>query len=198
MFKKIYFNSPVILWFVIICTIALALNYLTGGVTNLLFFEVYRSSLLDPLFYVRLIGHMFGHAGFEHYANNMMYILLAGPMVEEKYGSRNLLKLILMTGIITGLVQVIFFPDTALLGASGVVFLLIMLASVVGKGDRIPLTMILMVIVYLGTQILEQFTLDDNVSHITHIIGGVIGLWGGWKMRNNDYPDQDDPNDPIL
>ena len=184
MFKKISFNSPVILWFVIICTVALILNYLTGGVSNYLCFEVYRSSLLNPLFYVRLIGHVFGHANFEHYANNMMYILLAGPMVEEKYGSKNLLKLMVITALITGIVQIIFFPDSALLGASGIVFLLIMLAAVVGKGDKIPLTLILMIAVYLGSQIIEGLVMNDGISHITHIIGGIIGVWAGWQLRN--------------
>lgn len=184
MFKKISFNSPVILWFVIICTASLILNYLTNGISNQLCFEVYRSSLLNPLFYVRLVGHVFGHANFEHYANNMMYILLAGPMVEEKYGSKNLLKLMAVTALVTGLVQVIFFPDSALLGASGIVFLLIMLAAVVGKGDKIPLTLILMIAVYLGSQIIEGLVMNDGISHITHIIGGIIGVWAGWQLRN--------------
>ena len=182
--KKFYFNSPVILWFVILCTITLAINYLTGGVSNELCFEVYRSPMNSIFFYIRLFGHVLGHMNFEHYANNMMYILLAGPMVEEKYGSKNVLTLIIMTAFITGIVQSIFFPNAALLGASGVVFMLIMMAAVVGKGDGIPITLVLMIVVYLGTQVIDAFTLNDGISHLTHIIGGVIGLWGGWTLRD--------------
>lgn len=45
-----------------------------------------------------------------------MYILLVGPMVEERYGSRQLVKMICLTAFLTGLLQVIFFPRYALLG----------------------------------------------------------------------------------
>jgi len=189
--KKIYFNSPVVLWFVILCTIVLGLNYLSGGYTNVLFFEVYRSPV-SLSFFIRLFGHVLGHVDFEHYANNMMFILLAGPMVEEKYGSRNLLKFIVITALVTGICQIILFPNTALLGASGVVFMMIMLASVVGAKDGIPLTMVLMIIVYLGTQVVEGLLLDDGVSHITHIVGGIIGIIAGWNHRYN--PKGENPN----
>ncbi len=180
--RKISWNSPVILWFVFICTAALGLNYLTGGKSNRLVFEVYRSSLKDPLFYVRLFGHIFGHVNFAHFANNMMYILLLGPIVEEKYGSKNLVLLMAITAVVTGLVQVLLFPRTALLGASGIVFLLIMMSAVVGEGKDIPLTLILVVVVYFGNQIAEGLLEADKVSQLTHIIGGVIGLAGGWRL----------------
>ena len=180
--RKISWNSPVILWFVFICTAALGLNYLTAGKSNRLVFEVYRSSLKDPLFYVRLFGHIFGHVNFAHFANNMMYILLLGPIVEEKYGSKNLVLLMAITAVVTGLVQVLLFPRTALLGASGIVFLLIMMSAVVGEGKDIPLTLILVVVVYFGNQIAEGLVEADKVSQLTHIIGGVIGLAGGWRL----------------
>ena len=180
--RKISWNSPVILWFVFICTAALGLNYLTAGKSNRLVFEVYRSSLKDPLFYVRLFGHIFGHVNFAHFANNMMYILLLGPIVEEKYGSKNLVLLMAVTAVVTGLVQVLLFPRTALLGASGIVFLLIMMSAVVGEGKDIPLTLILVVVVYFGNQIAEGLVEADKVSQLTHIIGGVIGLAGGWRL----------------
>ncbi|MBQ1506311.1 MAG: rhomboid family intramembrane serine protease [Erysipelotrichales bacterium] len=180
--KKISFNSPVVLWFVIICSLSLGLNLLTGGKSNQLVFMVYNSSLRDPLFWVRLVGHIFGHANFEHFANNMMYILLIGPIVEEKYGSKNLALLILLTAVVTGVFQIVLFPRTALLGASGVVFLFIMLSAVVGNGESIPLTLILVIIVYIGTQIVQGIFLSDGVSHLTHIIGGIIGLVAGWRL----------------
>ncbi|MBQ1305150.1 MAG: rhomboid family intramembrane serine protease, partial [Erysipelotrichales bacterium] len=132
--------------------------------------------------YVRLFGHIFGHVNFAHFANNMMYILLLGPIVEEKYGSKNLVLLMAVTAVVTGLVQVLLFPRTALLGASGIVFLLIMMSAVVGEGKDIPLTLILVVVVYFGNQIAEGLLEADKVSQLTHIIGGVIGLAGGWRL----------------
>lgn len=89
-------------------------------------FCVYRSPLSDPLTYVRLVGHVLGHSGYAHYLSNMMLLLVVGPPLEEKYGSRRLLLCILVTALISGLVQFLCFPKTALLGASGIVFMLIL------------------------------------------------------------------------
>lgn len=84
-----------------------------------------------PLTYVRLFGHVLGHADLSHYMGNMMLLLLVGPMVEEFYGSGRLLLMCAVTAAVTGLVDMIFFPTTALLGASGIVFMMIILASMV-------------------------------------------------------------------
>ena len=84
---KISFNSPVILWFSIICLIALIAGEVTRGMTTTMFFSVYHSSLLDPFTYVRFVGHVFGHANLEHFLGNITLLLVIGPMIEEKYGS---------------------------------------------------------------------------------------------------------------
>ena len=125
----IRFNAPVVLLFALLSLLVLLLDGWTGGVSTTRFFCVYRSSLADPLTYVRFFGHVLGHSGYSHYMNNMLLLLLVGPGLEEKYGSRNLLMTILVTALVTGLVQFIFFPGTALLGASGVVFMMIVLNS---------------------------------------------------------------------
>ena len=118
---RITFNSPVILSFVGVCLLALILDKITGGISTLKLFSVYRSSFLNPLTYVRLIGHIFGHARWSHFINNIMMILILGPMLEEKYGSKDILLVILITAVVTGAFHMIFSPFTRLLGASGVV-----------------------------------------------------------------------------
>ena len=124
---RITFNSPVILSFVGVCLLALILDKITGGISTLKLFSVYRSSFLNPLTYVRLIGHIFGHAGWSHFINNIMMILILGPMLEEKYGSKDILLVILITAVVTGAFHMIFSPFTRLLGASGVVFSFILM-----------------------------------------------------------------------
>lgn len=106
---KVSFNSPVVICFTAVCFAALALGWLTKGWTTNAFFSVYHSSLLSPLTYVRLIGHVFGHAGWEHFINNIMLLLIVGPLLEEKYGSSNLLFVILATALVTGIVNYVFF-----------------------------------------------------------------------------------------
>lgn len=133
--KKLQYNSPVILTFFLLSLGVLLLDWITGGWTTLHAFCVYRSSLADPLFYVRLFGHVLGHADFDHFLGNMLLLLVIGPPLEEKYGSRTLLAGILLTAGVSGILQCVFFPGSALLGASGIVFMLIMLASLAGMKD---------------------------------------------------------------
>ena len=154
----------------------LLLDWLTSGWTTLHAFCVYRSSLADPLFYVRLFGHVLGHADFDHFLGNMLLLLVIGPPLEEKYGSRTLLAGILLTAGVSGILQCVFFPGSALLGASGIVFMLIMLASLAGMKDgRIPLTLILAAVLYLGQEVYAMVALRDNVANFMHLVGGVTG-----------------------
>ena len=173
---KIDYNSPVVLSFAFISFAALILDYITRGTTNTLFFSVYRSSLLNPLSYVRAFGHVLGHANFEHYIGNMLTFLLVGPMLEEKYGSKAMLECMCVTAVVTAIINCLLFPHSALLGASGIVFMMIIMSSVVSlKNGYIPLTLIVVVILYLGNQVLQGIFSQDNISQLTHIVGGVLG-----------------------
>lgn len=179
----IHYNAPVVLNFALLSLIVLILDFFTGGSTTDTYFCVYRSSFGDPLTYVRMFGHVLGHAGYAHYINNMMLLLVVGPPLEEKYGSKKLLLCILVTALVSGLVQVFFFPSTALLGASGIVFMMIVLSSLSGmKNGSIPLTLILVVILYLGGELWDALTVRDSVSQLTHIVGGLCGAVLGFMM----------------
>lgn len=181
---KISFNSPVILGFTLICLAALLLNTITGGLANRMIFSVYRSSMLNPLTYIRFIGHIFGHSGWQHFIGNIMLILVIGSLLEEKYGFRNILAVILSTALITGIIHFMFFPHTMLLGASGVVFALILLSSFVSiKEGEIPMTFILVTVIYIGQQIFEGIFVNDNISNLTHIIGGITGAGMGYALN---------------
>lgn len=178
---RISFNSPVVLSFTLICLAAYLLNCLTNGKSNLLLFEVYRSPLTNPLTYVRMFTHVLGHASWSHLINNMTLLLVIGPLLEGKYGSADLLIVTVTTAFVTGIVHFIFFPGTALLGASGVVFAYILLSSFACiKDGSIPLTFILVTILYIGGQIVDGVFIKDNVSNLTHIIGGIIGAFFGY------------------
>lgn len=181
---KISFNSPVILGFSGICLVALVLNFLTRGFANNLLFSVYRSSLLSPFTYFRLIGHIFGHASWSHFIGNMTLILVLGPLLEEKYGSANTACVIFFTGLITGFVHFMFFPHIQLLGASGVVFAFILLSSFTSmKEGEIPLTLILVTLIYIGGEVYDGIFVRDNISNLTHILGGGVGAGFGYMMN---------------
>lgn len=183
---QISFNSPIVLGFTFICFLVLILDKLTGTASTNALFSVYRSSLLSPFTYFRFFSHVVGHAGWEHFFGNIMMLLVVGPLLEEKYGSRNILVVILTTALVTGIVNFIFFPNIRLLGASGVVFAFILLSSMTSiKEGKIPVTFILVAIIYIGQQVYDGIFVQDNVSNLTHILGGLVGSSLGYVMNKN-------------
>lgn len=183
---KMSFNSPVVLWFSMICLAALILGIVTNGASTTAVFSVYRSSLASPLTYVRFFGHICGHANWEHFIGNMTMLLVVGPLLEEKYGSSNILFVVLATALVTGVVNFIFFPRVQLLGSSGVVFAFILLSSFTSiKEGSIPVTFVLVAVIYIGGQIYDGVFVQDNVSNLTHILGGGVGSALGYVMSKN-------------
>jgi len=181
---RITFNAPLVLCFALACTVVTALGALTGESSTANLFTTYRAPMTDPLMYLRLFTHVIGHAGFTHLLNNMAYILLLGPMLEEKYGWKNLLAVILVTALVTGITHNLLFPRTMLLGASGVVFAFILLTSFTDfREGELPLTFILVAVIYLGQQVWDGITVRDNVSNLTHILGGLIGAGAGYLLN---------------
>lgn len=183
---KISYNAPVALTFALLSLLALVANHFTNGWANATLFSVYRCSLLaDPLGFFRFFGHVLGHSGYAHYIGNMVLILVLGPNLEDRFGSWNVLWAILFTALVSGLVQFLFFPGTALLGASGIVFMMILLSSFGGvRNGTIPTTLILVAIFYLGGELWDAIFVRDNISQLTHIIGGLCGTVLGFILSS--------------
>ena len=177
-------NAPVVLSFALACFIALILGFITGGFLTRLLFMTYHTqgfSLLDP---VRLFTHVLGHSGWDHFIGNMAYILLLGPMLEEKYGSGKVLGVILITALVTSVINSVFFPSVALCGASGVVFAFILMTSFTSfKEGEIPLSFILVAFIYLGKEIFQGVFENDNISNLSHILGGIVGGIVGYVLN---------------
>lgn len=81
---RLQYNAPVTLTFFFLSLASLVLGYLTNNWTTSHLFSVYRSSMTDPLFYVRLFGHVLGHGGWNHFINNMLLFLVVAPPLEER------------------------------------------------------------------------------------------------------------------
>ncbi len=181
---KVTFNAPVVLTIVAVSFIATLLNYITFGASGSIMFMTYRSSLISPLTWIRAFTHIFGHADWSHLVGNMSYLLLLGPMLEEKYGSQTLAAVVAITAVVTSLVNFVFFPSVALCGASGVVFAFILMSSFTSfKEGEIPLTFILIAVFFIGQQVIEGITVRDNISNVAHIVGGIVGGLLGYGLN---------------
>lgn len=179
---RLHYNAPVVLTYTLMAMLVMALDPLfNGAIIQSAMVVQPDGSLLDPMTWVRIFGHALGHAGWDHLLGNFAIILLIGPILEEKYGSSRLLLMIAFTALVTGLMVTFFFRD-ALLGASGVAFMMILLGSFANaKSGRIPLTFILVAVIYLGREIFAAFS-EDHISQMAHIIGGVTGSLFGFLL----------------
>ena len=65
------------------------------------------------------------------------------------------------------------YKRQGLLGASGIVFMLIMLSSLAGFAGGIPVTMLLVAALYFGQQVYDIIFVHDNVANFMHIVGGL-------------------------
>lgn len=182
--QKFQYNSPVILTYTFIAVAVQLICCIPH--TNWLhsLFCASRGSLINPLTYIRLFTHVIGHSGWAHLIGNFTYILLVGPMLEEKYGSKRLLIMMAVTAFITGVINVLFF-NVVLCGASGIVFMFILLASCANFDDgKIPITLVLAGVAYIGKEMISAFSYD-NISQLSHIIGGLCGGFFGFLFSKS-------------
>ena len=185
---RIRYNSPVILTFALLSALVLLVDQLSGGAVIRTWFT------LQPFFdahsllsWLRLVTYVMGHVSWAHLIGNFSFILLIGPVLEEKYGSLPILLMMLVTALATAVLNLLLV-HAGLLGASGIVFMLILLSSFtnIRKGE-IPITFILIVALYLVRELVNAFT-PDTVSQLAHIAGGLIGGLFGFLFSRRDTP----------
>jgi membrane associated rhomboid family serine protease len=178
---KLKFNSPVILGFSLVCVAVFVLDKLMAG-TLMPYFTLGNVNASSGLSILTLFTHVVGHANIEHLMGNLTFILLLGPIVEEKYGDMRTLFMMLITALVTGILNLLFF-HTGLMGASGIVFMLILLVSFTNtRSGEIPVTFILIAILFIGKEVIESLK-TDQISQFAHIIGGLCGSVFGFVTR---------------
>ncbi len=190
---KIRYNSPVVLTFSLICMGVYFANWFFFGnpepgefsITANFFMLNPNFSWTNPLDYLRLVSYTMGHANQGHIAGNMSIFLLIAPIMEEKYGSRNIFIMMLITAVLTAVFQILLF-QSALLGASGIVFMFIVLVSFAdARKGSIPLTFILVVLFFVGKEVINSME-SNNVSEYAHIVGGIMGAIFGYTFKETD------------
>lgn len=185
---KIRYNAPVTLTFAISAFLIFFIDevvFKSVDFTEYLFAVGGRQdfSFISPLSIFTMVSHVLGHGSWSHLIGNLSYLLLLGPIAEEKLGSWKFFLMILITALVTGVINLFCFT-TGLMGASGVVFMLIIYLSVTNiADDEIPLSFILVVILYLGGQLIQIWE-DNSVSEFAHLTGGIIGgIFGFIKQK---------------
>ncbi len=204
------YNAPLTLTFAIICALILLLDtkIFAGNLISALFMapgchgSISAFNPKSVLDYIRLFTHVFGHSDFNHLIGNLSFILLLSPLMEERYGSRMLTLMFVVTAIVTGVINVCLIPRP-LLGASGIVFMLIILSSINNIDKKeIPITFVAILIIYIGRELFNAGKFQD-VATFAHIAGGLCGSLFGFlvipkaKRKSAKKQNQDDDTTVI-
>lgn len=179
---RVSYNSPVILTFSLACVVVYLINVVSGGSTVPFFSLKPFFDFGDVSHYTGFVLYTTGHANIEHLVGNLTFLLLLGPILEEKYKAGGILLMMLITTVVTALLHLLLF-NAILLGASGIVFMFIVLISFVNvKEGTIPLTFIIVLLLFVSKEIWMSFR-DDNISQFAHIIGGLCGAIFGFTIK---------------
>lgn len=192
---RICYNAPVTLTFSLLATVIFLIDqFALNNLITLIFTtpgkagSAFAFNWKNALDYVRLFTHVLGHADWSHLISNLSFILLLGPLLEERYGSGILALMMVITALVTGVLNACFI-STGLLGSSGIAFMMILLSSFTTiTKNQIPLTFILIVLLYMGREIITSFKQDD-ISSLAHIVGGLCGsLFGFLGVSSSRTP----------
>lgn len=188
---RITYNAPVTLTYSIWMVVILLVNqFLFQGLISSFFTAPGKigsdlafnwTSVLD---YIRLFTHVLGHQDWNHLLGNITFILLLGPLLEERYGSGMLTLMIVITALVTGVINACFIPRP-MVGASGVAFMMILLSSFTAiSKNQIPLTFLLVLVLFIGRELATGFQ-NKDVATWAHIVGGLCGSLFGFLTAHS-------------
>jgi membrane associated rhomboid family serine protease len=136
---KIKYNAPVTFTYIILTALILLISKMAIGLNNpgpgdiiIKFFNVEGRTFesTNLLNYISFFTHTFGHYDWYHLSTNIFYLVLLGPILEEKYESKTFLGILIGTSVITGIFMALF-QQPMIFGASTLVYMMIMLVAFV-------------------------------------------------------------------
>ncbi len=168
-----------------ICVIAYILQFIFPWFTGL--FLLSAPNLLSRPW--GLVTSMFLHGSITHLFFNMLALFFFGPLLERRIGSKSFLLVFFGSGILAGLAQVMVFPNSAVLGASGAIFgvlgtLTVLMPDLVIFLYFVPLKMGYATALFAILDLFPVLTgTPDGIAHVAHLAGLAIGLAAGFWYR---------------
>ena len=183
LFPRISFNAPVTLVFSTVSLLFMLIVVLVPDTLD--WFDLAGPVRVQWEYFLGYLSYPFAHVSWIHYFGNFSIILLIGPILEEKYSSKFIFWGYFLTSLAIGFFHTILFPE-GIVGASGLVFFSIVLVSMTNfhKG-QIPMTLILVALLYLGKEVAGLFY-EDQISQFGHLFGGLCGALAGYWAGKSD------------
>jgi len=173
----------------LICIVVFLLSIIAPGF-------VYNYLALNPDFVMQrpwtLITHMFVHANFDHLFWNMLFLFFFGMELERRVGDKKFLQIYILSGIVAALGQMMI-SGGSLVGASGALYGVMGCLAIIAPEIRvllffvIPLSIRSAVVLFA---LIDFLTLGagDNIAHMAHIVGLLVGLaYGQMMMKKPKY-----------
>ncbi|ELZ91839.1 rhomboid family protein/GlpG-like protein [Haloferax mucosum ATCC BAA-1512] len=193
-----------LMWLTFALEWAVILGTRAGILPRGTFGMLFTLSSSNPLFVWTWVTSVFSHdpGFFFHIVGNSIVLYFFGPPVERYIGSRNFAALFVVSGVLAGLSHIgsalILSPGslTAVLGASGAVFAILGVLTVLNPSLRIYLYFVIPIPLWLFTFGFAALSLvfflspdsaasvgQGNVAHFAHLVGLVIGLLYGQRVK---------------
>lgn len=147
-------------------------------------------------FYWQFFTYMFSHASFWHLFSNMLALFVFGSVIEKYIGSREFVLFYFLTGTLSGAASYFTYwysgmYYTVILGASGAVYALLFLFSVLFPTALvllfgiIPIRAPILVLGYFIIEFIGMFR-TDGTAHLVHLYGLLFALlYTTVRMRMN-------------
>lgn len=173
------FDAPVTIIFCVISLILFVFNefvfkgtlnakILTSPTTNL---GAAPFVISQPSSYFRLIFYVFGATDLVFLLSNLLFLLMLGPAMEERYGSVVIGIMLGVSALFSGVLNACFC-ETGLRGCMPIVFMMIFLNSFMSfSRKKIPVSFIAIFVFYIAKE-----TAGKNFSQI---VGVIICIAGG-------------------
>jgi len=154
---------------------------------------VYNYLALNPEYVMQrpwtLITYMFVHADFNHLFWNMLFLFFFAMELERRVGESKFLQIYILSGIVAALGQMMI-SGGSMVGASGALFGVLGCLAVIAPEIRILLFFIIpmsirgAVVLFALIDFLSMGS-ADNIAHMAHIVGLLVGLAYGQAMRRS-------------
>lgn len=197
---RVTYDAPITLSFIFITAIIFILDQfaLKGSLSEKILIcsgrtNGYSFDYTSPLSYVRIFAHVFHANNWINMLSNATFLLLLGPVLEERYGSIAIALTLFLSSLISGVLAT--FSPIPVSGPSAIIFLFILLSTITSFEKRnLSLSSILLFILYsafvlsqgygnnlslfTGNKIIIFF--KANIPSFMSLIAGILGSIAGF------------------
>jgi membrane associated rhomboid family serine protease len=195
-----YFRGNVSYLFLAIIVVVFLLELLVFAVAPQYFESLFILSSAHPEYVWTWVTSVFSHDPGNpwHIFGNGIVLFFFGPVVERQIGSRKFAALFLISGMAAGLGQIAFGfaigdPVGGVLGASGAIMAILGVLTMTSPDMKvllyffIPVPIWLLTLGYAALSVFGALSVGgvmENVAHVAHLVGLMIGLWYGQRVKD--------------